>query len=509
MVRSMIAGVAGLKSHQSKLDVIGNNIANVNTWSFKSYSYNFQDAMYTNSINSTGGSQLAGAAGGHNASQVGYGSQLSSISTEFNTGAPAPSSNNMDCMIDGTGFFLVGNMVNGAFDNIESSGLSLSRVGIFRVDNNGYLVDNQGSYVYGYAPIDGTGTPEIPETPSSSTIKDLPVDLQISTNPTERSKITIAGITVETSVKSVNDFEDAVNDWITAVGKMDHYVVATDELKAEHPNAKLYKYENGEYVETTDTTGELFMENPDLMGKVPEKDADGNIVTDANGNPNWQDQFLDFSKVNISLNRIGRYLNSATITIEAKEPGDTFTDTIEPLRNALMGVGKVQIPTDQGGGSITTEESAFNQGNDLAPSVAAEYADTLSTIRIPMDPDTGQRYEIQSWRINEDGTIMGTDKDERTIPIGQLALVAVENPNGLEKQNGYYYSIGENCGRVEAIKPNGGPVGRILGGSLEMANVDLANEFSNMITTQRGFQANSKIITVTDEMLQELVNMKR
>ncbi len=512
MVRSMIAGVAGLKSHQSKLDVIGNNIANVNTWSFKSYSYNFQDAMYTNSINSTGGSQLAGAAGGHNASQVGYGSQLSSISTEFNTGAPAPSSNNMDCMIDGTGFFLVGNMVNGSFDNIESSGLSLSRVGIFRVDNNGYLVDNQGSYVYGYAPIEGTGTPEVPETPSSSTIKDLPVDLQISTVPGERSKITIAGITVETSVKSVNDFEDAVNDWITAVGKMDQYVTATDDDIAD-TTVTLYKYENGAYTEVTDPadrTGELFKLNPGLMGKGPVMDANGEIQTDpATGEIMLEDKFIDFSKVNISLNRIGRYLNSATITIEAKEAGDTFEDVIVPLREALTGTGKVKIPADQGGGTINTEESAYNQGNDLVPSVAAEYADTLSTIRIPLDPDTGQRYEIQSWRINEDGTIMGTDKDKRTIPIGQLALVAVENPNGLEKQNGYYYSVGPNCGRVEAIKPNGGPVGRILGGNLEMANVDLANEFSNMITTQRGFQANSKIITVTDEMLQELVNMKR
>ncbi len=105
--------------------------------------------------------------------------------------------------------------------------------------------------------------------------------------------------------------------------------------------------------------------------------------------------------------------------------------------------------------------------------------------------------------------IMGTDRNERTIPIGQLALVSVENPNGLEKKNGYYYSVGPNAGAVEAIKPNGGPVGIIKGGFLEMANVDIANEFSNMITTQRGFQANSKIITVTDEMLQELVNMKR
>ena len=150
-----------------------------------------------------------------------------------------------------------------------------------------------------------------------------------------------------------------------------------------------------------------------------------------------------------------------------------------------------------------------NPGNDREAGTAAVYPDTLSTIRIPIDPDTGQRYDIQSWRIDEDGTIMGTDVNNRAIPIAQLALVSVENPNGLEKQKGYYYTPGANSGVVEAIKPNGGPVGIIKSGWLEMANVDLANEFSNMITTQRGFQANSKIITVTDEMLQELVNMKR
>lgn len=482
MVRSMIAGVAGLKAHQSKLDVIGNNIANVNTWSFKSYSYNFQDAMYTNSISSTGGSQMAGAAGGHNASQVGYGSQLSSISNEFNTGALAPSSNNMDCMIDGTGFFLVGNMVNGTFDDVESSGLSLSRVGIFRVDNNGYLVDNQGSYVYGYAPIEGTGTPETPATPSSVTIKDLPVKLNKpgdgpgqANNPSWT--ITIAGLTFNTTVKSENDFEDAVNDWITAVSKEEREIVTSnpDGTTTVTPNEKL----------------------------IP-KDDQGNPVPGATP--------LEFDKVNIGLDRIGRYLNSATITITAKEAGDTFDKTIVPLRDALVGEGFVvdpDHPTDVSKRLTTDSTSIFNQGNKLIPGIAAEYVDELSTIRIPLDPQTGQRYDIQGWKMNEDGTIMGTDRSNRTIPIGQLALVSVENPNGLEKQNGYYYSVGPNAGAVEAIKPNGGPVGIIRGGYLEMANVDLANEFSNMITTQRGFQANSKIITVTDEMLQELVNMKR
>ena len=459
MVRSMVAGVAGLKAHQSKLDVIGNNIANVNTWSFKSFSYNFQDGMYTNSISSTGGSQLAGAAGGHNASQVGYGSKLSSISTEFNTGAPAPSSNNLDCMIDGTGFFLVGNMVNGAFDNVESSGLSLSRVGIFRIDNNGYMVDNQGSYVYGYAPIEGTGTPETPASASSVTIKDVPVKLEKPAQGAAAGTkwtITIAGVKVDTNVTSVNDFEDAVNDWVTYVSKQ-----------------KL--------------------------------DENGKLVPECNG--------LDFTKVNVSLDRIGRYLNSATLTITAKEAGDTFATTIGAAGTGIYGAMFV----NGGNGPVGTPNVDFvepvedgrNQGNDLIPGVAAEYADELTAIRIPIDEQTGQRYDIQSWRINEDGTIMGTDRNNRTIPVGQIALVSVEIPNGLEKQDGYYYSVGPNCGDVEAIKPNGGPVGKLLGGTLEMANVDIANEFSNMITTQRGFQANSRIITVSDTMLEELTNLKR
>ena len=107
MVRSMVAAVAGLKTHQSKMDVIGNNIANVNTWGFKSFTFNFQDSMYANSINGSGGSVVAGAAGGRNASQVGYGSTLGSITNEFSGGAPSPSSNPVDCMIDGTGLFLV------------------------------------------------------------------------------------------------------------------------------------------------------------------------------------------------------------------------------------------------------------------------------------------------------------------------------------------------------------------------------------------------------------------
>lgn len=417
MVRSMIAGVAGLKTHQSKMDVIGNNIANVNTWGFKSYSFNFQDSMYTNSINSSEGSTLAGAAGGRNPSQVGYGTTLSSISTEFGTGAPSPSSNPLDCMIDGTGFFLVGTMVNGSFEDVASSGLYLSRVGIFRVDNNGYLVDDQRSYVYGYALVEGTGIPETPATQTTYKITDADITIDDTQTP---ARITIGGEEATTTNTDINNREAAVADWIKAVT--------------------------------------------------------------AAGQP--------FENYSIKLDSIGTNNQTVNLTITHKQTGDNTADTT--VTDAFPGLVEVT-----------------NVGNDRVPSVPAVYADQLSTLQIPIDPDTGLQYEIQSYKINEDGTIMGTDTQKRAIAIGQIALVTVENPNGLEKTSGYYYTVGANAGTVGALKPNGGPAGKIMGGYLEMANVDLANEFSNMITTQRGFQANSKIITVTDEMLQELVNMKR
>lgn len=436
MVRSMVAAVAGLRTHQSKMDVIGNNIANVNTWGYKSYSFNFQDSMYANSINGSGGSTEAGAAGGRNASQVGYGSTLSSITNEFGTGAPSPSSNPLDCMIDGTGFFLVGNMINGTFTNIESSGLYLSRVGIFRVDNNGYLVDDQRSYVYGYSVVEGTGTPEVPATQAKYAFEGVSMTITDEANGTTR--VRIGNVDVTTTLYSKKDF---LND----------------------PEA--YKAVMKDWVKKAQTE------------------------------PDFQDYRVSFDGVGTTLSADTANDATVKISLTAKTPGAAGNAALEGFTGFNPSA------------NLTRKQTVA--GADWVPAVAAEYADNLSTISIPIDPDTGVQYEIQSYKINEDGTIIGVDKENRTIAIGQLALVTVENPNGLEKTDGYYYTPGGNAGDVAAMKPNGGPSGKILGGYLEMANVDLANEFSNMITCQRGFQANSKIITVTDEMLSELVNMKR
>ena len=462
MVRSMIAGVAGLKAHQSKMDVIGNNIANVNTWGFKGYAYNFKDSMYTNSINSSGGSVLAGAAGGRNASQVGYGSQLSSISNVFESGAPSPSANPMDCMIDGTGFFLVGNMVNGSFTDVKSSGLNLSRVGIFRVDENGYLVDDQRSYVYGYAVQEGTGLPETPATAASQTLKGIVVDFDdpVTGAQPKNATITIGGLKVELSgkIKSASDMEAAIQEWVT-------YVT------------------NKQNQEPTNTTAE-----------------DGKPIVPAE----YANVKIDFDGVGRTDNGAGGYDWTAQLKITSTVTGVDSMNNVDAIINGTF--ANAAGATGIGG---TPDDKKTVEGKTWEPGIPAIYSEELSTIKIPNDPATGLPYELDNYSISEDGTVTGVDKQNRVIPIGKVAIVSVQNPNGLEKTDGYYYKIGENAGEVNHEAPGSGPAGSILGSYLEMANVDLANEFSNIITTQRGFQANSKIITVTDEMLQELVSMKR
>ncbi len=473
MVRSMVAGVAGLKAHQNKMDVIGNNIANVNTWGFKGYSYNFKDGMYTNSIKSSAGSVLAGAAGGGNASQVGYGSQLSSISNVFEPGAPSPSANPMDCMIDGTGFFLVGNMVNGSFDSVGDSGLYLSRVGIFRVDENGYLVDDQRSYVYGYAVDEGTGIPETPATAASVTLNGVAVTNFTEPKPnttdpskTDNATITIAGLTVRLSgdIKSENQMEDAIQEWVTYVTSSKNQAPANTTAEDGKPIVpEEYSKVKIDFLQVGRTK-----KDPNQTGGTP---------TQGDAGYDW----------------------TAQLKITSTTPGEDSMNDVDAVRNlgATGGIGG------------TPDEKLTVQGSTWEPGISAIYSNQLSTIKIPNDPKTGMPFDLRSYSISADGTITGVDDQERAIVIGKLALISVQNPNGLEKVDGYYYRIGDNAGAVGHEQPNTSPTGSIMGSYLEMANVDLANEFSNIITTQRGFQANSKIITVTDEMLQELVNLKR
>lgn len=455
MVKSMFAGVAGLKAHQGKMDVIGNNIANVNTWGYKSYSYNFMDSIYTTSINSSGGAVNAGGMGGRNPSQVGYGSQIASISFQYTSGAPAPSENELDCMIDGTGLFLVGGMINGGVTDVKGSGLYLSRVGMFSPDNNGYVVDSQKNYVYGYAVKEGTGLPETPATAAEAKIKNAQIELVFDqTDNTKIVALKVAGVEKAvtanydpTANTNKSNIENALTQWAKKMNAAEK-----GKLETNPPPEAIVSYS------------------------------------------------IDNSNTNMNPPRV-------SLTITATNSGSKGDKAVNEAAAAFQDVAA----GGAGGNAADTVkmEKTITPAIDYKAGVDAEFEETLSPLQIPTDPNTYTQYNIQSWSVSELGVISGVDINNRPIVIGQIALVAVENPNGLVKTSGYYFSVGDNAGDAVAMRPDGGQVGSIRSKFLEMPNTDLANEFSNMITTQRGFQANSKIITVTDEMLQELVNMKR
>lgn len=187
MVKSMFAAVSGLKSHQQMLDVIGNNIANVNTYGFKAGSIIFQDAIYQSLKTGTGGEKQDGKYGGQNPSLVGYGVEVGSISYDFGQGGASATGWELDCMIDGSGFFIVGpyhseDLTVGEDGSssgmLLDNGLQLSRVGRFFTDSNGCLVDVNRNYIYGYActgqgGADGDPTFEDTLSPIGKSLEDL------------------------------------------------------------------------------------------------------------------------------------------------------------------------------------------------------------------------------------------------------------------------------------------------------------------------------------------------
>lgn len=149
MIRSMFAAVSGLKAHQNRMDVISNNIANVNTYGFKAGRATFKESIYQNMYNSSEGNEYTG---GQNPSQIGYGTQIGTVSVNYAPGNYEPTGYGTDCMIDGNGFFMVGQKNADGLDNDGENipKLNLTRVGAFTIDGDGYLVDGNGNVVYGF-----------------------------------------------------------------------------------------------------------------------------------------------------------------------------------------------------------------------------------------------------------------------------------------------------------------------------------------------------------------------
>ena len=551
MVRSMYSGVSGLRSHQQRLDVIGNNVSNANTYGFKSSRATFRDMFYQNVRNAAQGTS---SRGGINPSAIGYGASLSSVDLLMEVSSMTPTGNPLDVAITGEGFLQV-------MDN--DGNIFYTRAGMLDVDpTTGYLVDGNGYFVLGTQAKDAT-VGIVGQEPGTSRIKiELPtldakqasVTKKIGGNEFTMTasnvgdagnasinfslahdmpagqdiEVVISGNNIEVNVNPTSTF-NTVADFMDQVNSM-----ITDKLGETHPA--------GSFTLNMDppltVTGNDAYPNGVITGEQLVKSDAGPTGGMIALSPDAQDRNIQFI-----AKKLGSAFSGDTAGARLEITHDTTSDLwsvavgdykLEGITlAALTGSAGVMLKNTATGAdendyfTISIPKSALDLKDKDDP--AAGYADSTTVTLGDMTPqrpsgnlglNAGFQLEggteggpqtimnITGFGIGADGTLTGQAGGERLI-FGRIDLANFDNPKGLQQSGNSYFAETQNSGKPQYAVPGEDGTGALKNSALEMSNVDLANEFSDMITTQRGYQANSRLITVSDTMLEELINLKR
>ncbi len=437
MMRSMYSGVSGLRIHQTKMDVIGNNIANVNTPAFKSSRVTFNE-IFSQTLQ--GASGPSADSPGVNPMQIGLGANVSSIDTLMTEGAAQRTDNPLDIKIEGDGFFVVK----------DASGYKYTRAGAFYVDEAGTLAYN-GMHVMGWSPD------------SDGVIQKSKVD-----------KIDILG---PENLYSEPDKTTNMN----ISGNID---ITDPALKTANGHTILAKfYDSLGYTYTAEISIKYDATNHEYDFTFPAdsiKDEDGNTITN--------DQF--------------------DVGVEFTADGKIDLDAAKWAGSPGIGIEQI------------TGLSKANYNGEIGPTIDIDFT-TLTFYNSGMSVEASrgdlevlgggaQAGSISGYEVGGDGKVLARYTNGKTKLLGQVIVTTFKNPAGLQKVGGNLFDVTTNSGDFDGIGKDITAIGgKLNGGVLEMSNVDLSREFTDMITTQRGFQANSRIITSSDEMLQELVNLKR
>ena len=568
MMRSLYSGVAGLKTHQTRMDVIGNNIANVNTTAYKSSSMTFSELMSQTTQKASGANATTGV-GGTNAKQIGLGVKAGAINTAITTQGSAQSTGNpFDIMITGDNFFVVSNGSENFF----------TRDGSFYVDGAGNLAMTSTGYnVMGWGVDETTGNIK-QDTVSALRIMSA---ANMTYPPEATTQANISGILDEndkdvtsTNGKTVNlNFFDArgysytakftfkqsggdkTNEYSMELNKiLDSTGKEIDISTLEFGNRSQQKMEtkvtlntdaymwDGKVLKTKDGTTEvanladIFNQDGSLI--TPQDDAAAqkqqkalDAIAKAYGYEGSTDEFLNLyitSTANkdkqLTIQDLLGNMMAGKNTDILPADGSTITMEGRYFEGTTVVFNKDTGKLESVGGSTTNLgiNAAFSQlgGNfsditiDLSECTNYDNKGTSTIGATSGDLDglgTGRRLgDMIGVFIQKDGMIYASYDNGMTKLLGQIATAAFANASGLEKEGDNLYSATLNSGEFDGIGVDitaGG--GYMSPGQLEMSNVDLSSEFTEMITTQRGFQANSRIITVSDTLLEELTNLKR
>lgn len=571
MMRSLYSGVAGLKTHQTRMDVIGNNIANVNTTAYKSSSMTFSELMSQTTQKASGANATTGV-GGTNAKQIGLGVKAGAINTAITTqGSTQSTGNPFDIMITGDNFFVVSNGSENFF----------TRDGSFYVDGAGNLAMTSTGYN-----VMGWGVDETTGNIKQDTVTALRImsAANMTYPPEATTQANISGILDEndkdvTSAngKTVNlNFFDARGYSYTAkftfkqssgTASNEYSMELTKLLDSTGAEIDISKVKFGDNSTQTLQTPVTFAgDTYEWDGKQLKTKADNKVVADLSAAFNADGTLIDTSNDEAAakaqqetldaiaaaygyegstdefLKLYQKGANGTEVTVETMlgnmaktttAQGDLVltTDKDKPMTmdgRFFEGV-KVIFDTDTGklkqvGSNVTDFKTNVDftplGGNfsnitiDLSECTNYDNKGTSTIGATSGDLDglgTGRRLgDMIGVSIQKDGMIYASYDNGMTKLLGQIATAAFANASGLEKEGDNLYSATLNSGEFDGIGVDitaGG--GYMSTGQLEMSNVDLSSEFTEMITTQRGFQANSRIITVSDTLLEELTNLKR
>ncbi len=549
MMRSMYSAVSGLKTHQTRMDVIGNNIANVNTVAFKSSSVTFSDILYQTTSNASGANATTGT-GGVNAKQIGLGTTAAATKVSITSaGASETTGNPFDIRLtdkNSTNFFIVNNGSENVF----------TRSGSFYVDGSGNLcMSSTGYTVMGWQVDETTG--EI----RKDTVSALRImqEKNLTSAPEATTQATIAGVLDENDTDVKNDagrvmnlnFYDNLGYQYTAkfaiksTGTDGKYTVElTSVLDSNNQNiiknltkqqisqifgdyqadatlgqyslSKDYEFKNNKYVRKADQK-EFEVDNADkTLFKATDGSGDTVSITEIfsgitttiannikNGTNNYKVAFDQTTgQATVTGERTSYDLVFDTSTGKfASIGGDT------PSKMLNMSVLSSGLLNRNGNfQNITVDFSqCLNYENGGKSTIGADAGAT--------DGKTGKGRKLGAMTgifIDTSGRIYGTYDNGNTELLGQIAVAQFSNASGLEKVGESCYRTTLNSGEFDGIGVEISADGSSMTtGELEMSNVDLSSEFTSMITTQRGFQANSRVITTSDTLLEELVNLKR
>ena len=444
MMRSMYSGVSGLRVHQTRMDVIGNNIANVNTVGFKSGRVIFSD-VFSQLSRGAGAPDPNTGRGGTNPMQIGLGANVYSIDNLMMRGSVQRTDNPTDLAIDGEGFFIVR---GGMYDTYK-----FTRAGNFTLDAVGNLVTPSGMNVMGWQLFEWNN-----ETKSYVFDTEQPLEeINIYSDVHNGNKRLIAPAQTTYAQLAGNLDADSADGTTFKVP-----FIAYDEIGNKH-----------------DITVEFTAQTPTMSGTDRIREWTYTVLSGSS----YDIVSGDTGSVKFGIgNSVGSSVSNGVV--------------IEPLTPQDL----VILPTNPSIASELTFQIDFSN--------MTQYA-SLSTVKATR-VDGYTTGEFKTFSIGSDGIISAVYSNGQMKPLAQIALAMFDNPGGLLKEGDNLFSQTMNSGAfTKGVIPTYEGSGQLAPGTLEMSNVDLSREFSDMIVTQRGFQANTRIITTSDEMLQELVNLKR